>query len=193
MKQRCLQQLLGEKMLKFQAWSRNKRALSPIFATVLLAAIIIVVGSVAYFYASNVVTTSTNDYSSTITNSQQAIGERLAFENVVYNASSTNRLTVYIMNCGGSNGVKLNTAYLYDSKHNIVAVFSSQNANSISPLKSIDSPSATPSSSLNVGKECYFTLGKDTSGNTFTLSTSQIYTIHLITKSQGAFDYDFTP
>ena len=73
---------------KFGNWSRNKRALSPIFATVLLAAIIIVFGSVAYYYASNLTTTATNNYSSSLSDSQQAIAERIGFENVVYDSSS---------------------------------------------------------------------------------------------------------
>ena len=44
----------------------GKRALSPIFATMLLAAIVIVFGSVAYYFSSNLTTTATNNYASTI-------------------------------------------------------------------------------------------------------------------------------
>ena len=80
-------------MRKLSVWSRNKRALSPIFATMLLAAIILVFGSVAYYYASNATSTATNSYVSTLSNSQQAIAERIAFENVVYTPSQSSPAT----------------------------------------------------------------------------------------------------
>src|ERR1017187_4160558 len=101
-------------MRKLCVWSRDKRALSPIFATMLLAAIILVFGSVAYYYASNAITTATNSYVSTLSNSQQAISERIAFENVVYTpstSSSSANLTVYIINCGSANNVKINSVF----------------------------------------------------------------------------------
>jgi len=63
--------------------SRNKRALSPIFATMILAAIVIVFGSIAYYFANNLTTTTTNNYVSSLSNSQQAISERIAFEDVL--------------------------------------------------------------------------------------------------------------
>ena len=110
-------------MKKFSGWSRDKRALSPIFATVLLATIIIVFGSIAYYYSNNIVTTSTNDYGKTMSNSQQSIAERIGFENVVY-SSSPATLTVYIINSGGSNNIKLNSVFIYDTNHAIVGVYS---------------------------------------------------------------------
>jgi FlaG/FlaF family flagellin (archaellin) len=182
-------------MRKLGIWSRNKRALSPIFATVLLATIIIIFGSVAYYYATNLTSTATNNYSNSLSDSQQAIAERIGFENVVYNSSSPAKLTVYIINCGSANNVQINSVFLYDSSHNIVGAYSSSSPDSISALKPIDSAVPTPTSisSLNVGQEGYFTLGKDTSGNGISLSSGSIYTIHLITKSGSAFDYEFTP
>ena len=75
-------------MRKLDVWLHNKHALSPIFATVLLASIVIIFGSVAYYYATNLTTTASNNYSSSVSNSQQSIAERIGFENVVYNSSS---------------------------------------------------------------------------------------------------------
>src|SRR5665647_3099618 len=98
-------------MRKFDMWLHNKRALSPIFATVLLASIIIVFGSVAYYYSSNIMTTSTNNYVSTLSSSQQSIAERIGFENVVY-SPSPETLRVYIINSGGSNNVKINSVFI---------------------------------------------------------------------------------
>jgi hypothetical protein len=180
-----------DKLSKKSKWLLDRRALSPIFATVLLATIIIIFGSVAYYYSTNLTTTATNNYSSSLSDSQQAIAERIGFENVVYNGSSPANLTVSIINCGSANNVQINSVFLYDSSHNIVGAYS------ISALKPIDSAVQAPTSisSLNVGKEGCFTvaLGKDTSGNDISLSSGSIYTIHLITKSGSAFDYEFTP
>jgi hypothetical protein len=184
----CWVRYLGKLCL----WSRNKRALSPIFATVLLASIIIIFGSVAYYYATNLTTTSTNNYSSTLSNSQQAIAERIGFENVIYNSSSPAKLTIYVINSGGANNVQLNSVFLYNSSHSIVGVYSFSDG-SISTLKPIDSPGPT-STSLNVGKEAVFrvTLGKDASGNNIVLSSGSIYIVHLVTKSGSAFDNEFS-
>jgi hypothetical protein len=159
----------------------------------LLATIIIVFGSVAYYYASNLTTTATNNYSSSLADSQQAIAERIGFENVGYDSSSS-KLTVYIINCGSANNIQINSVFLYNSSYNLVGVYSANSTDSISALKPINSGVPIPTiSSLNVGKECYFTLWKDVSGKGISLSSGSIYTIHLITKSGGVFDYDFMP
>jgi hypothetical protein len=130
-----------------------------------------------------------------LSDSQQAISERIGFENVAYDSTSPAKLTVYIINCGSANNVKINSVFMYDSNHNIVGVYSSNSADSISALKPINSaaPIPTPISSLNVGKEAYFTLGKDTTGNDISLTPGSIYIIHLITKSGSDFNYEFTP
>ncbi len=182
-------------MGKLCLWSCNKRALSPIFATLLLATIILVFGSVAYYYATNLTTTSTNNYSSSLSQSQQAIGERIGFENVLYNSSSPATLTIYIINSGIANNLQINSVFLYDSSHTIVGVYS-VSGGSISALIPIGSslPTPTPISSFNIGKEARFTvtLGKNTSGNNISLTSGSIYTIHLITISGSTFDYEFT-
>ena len=167
-------------------WSRDKRALSPIFATLLLATIIIIFGSVAYYYSSNLTTTATNNYVNAISASQQAISERIGFENVVY-ASSPLKLTVYIINCGSANNVQINSVFLYDASHNIKGTYSGSQ-NPISVLSTIDGGAPITGNSLNVGKEAYFTV-------TLTgpsLDPGSLYTIHLITKSGSSFDNVFT-
>jgi hypothetical protein len=172
---------------KRDIWLHDKRALSPIFATVLLATIIIIFGSVAYYYASNITTTTTNNYVSTLSSSQQSIAEQVGFENVVYNnQSSPATLTVSIINCGSANNVKINSVFLYDASHNIVGAYSGT-PNPISVLRTIEGDAPITGNSLNVGQEGSFTV---------TLSTSlpnPIYTIHLITQSGSYFDYEFTP
>jgi hypothetical protein len=170
-------------MRKLCNWLSNRCALSPIFATVLLASIIIIFGSVAYYYSSNLTTTATNNYVNTISNSQQALAERIGFENVVY-SSSPATLTICIVNSGSANNLKINLVFIYDASHIIVGAYSGT-PNPISTLKSIDGGAAIVGNSLNMGKEGYFTVALSSS------LTSGSYSVHLVTQSGGTFDYEF--
>jgi len=179
-------------MGKIDRWLHNKRALSPIFATVLLAAIILVFGSVAYYYSSNVTRTATNDYVNTLSGSQQAIAERIGFENVVYNQTSKT-LTVYIINCGIANNLQINSVFIYDSSHNIVGQPYSGSIILRPIVNSGPSPTPITSNSLSIGKEASFSITQVTKSNNQPLDSGSIYTIHLITKNGSTFDYEFTP
>jgi FlaG/FlaF family flagellin (archaellin) len=179
---------------KLNVWLRHKKALSPIFATVLLASIIIIFGTAAYYYSSNLTTTATNNYSSTLSNSQQSTSERISFENVVYSSSPNSSLKVYIINCGSANGIQIGSVFLYyTSNYTLVGQPIQGNArnsvgNHIFPLYKIDSGAPIQSNSLNRGNEGYFIV--PLSG---LLQSGTPYTIHVITQSGSAFDYDFTP
>jgi FlaG/FlaF family flagellin (archaellin) len=174
-------------------WSRDKRALSPIFATVLLASIIIIFGSVAYYYTSNLTTDATNNYVKTLSDSQQAMSERIGFENVFYDGS-TNPVTlkIYIINCGIANNVQIGSVFLYNTaSHNLVGQPIQGSTRSsvgsfVFPLFTIDGGASIQSNSLNKGDEGYFTV--PLSG---ALQSGTSYTIHLVTQSGSAFDYEF--
>ena len=169
----------------------NRRALSPIFATMLLAAIIIVFGSLAYYFSSNLTTNTTNNYVSTLSGNQAAIAERISFENVVYTRSSTT-LTVYIINSGSESNVKINTIFLYDASHNVVAYY----PNSVNPNQITLQPiggGATITAGLNVGKEAQFTLSNVKLKTGAPLTPGSIYTLQLTTQRQSVFDYEFAP
>ena len=165
----------------------GRRALSPIFATMLLAAIVIVFGSVAYYFSSNLTSTVTNNYSSTMSNSQQAVAERIGFEYVQHTSST---LTVYIINCGSSNNIQIDSVFIYDSNNNIQGDYSGS-PSPISYLYTIGGNGALINGngkSLNVGQEAYFTVTLTGSS----LNTGSSYIIHLVTKSGSSFNYDFT-
>jgi len=178
----------------FGVWSRDKRALSPIFATVLLASIIIIFGSVAYYYSSNITTAATNNYTSSLSDSKQTMTERISFENVVYDKSSTT-LTVYIVNSGSTNNVKIDSVFIYDSNHTIEG--KPYSGSQILPLRPIDSGTPTPTpitgNALNAGKEAYFSVLNVKSTANTPLSIGSIYSIHLTTQSGSYFNYEFSP
>jgi hypothetical protein len=182
----------------FGIWSRDKRALSPIFATVLLATIIIVFGSTAFYYSSNITQTATNDYVKTLSDSQQAMAERISFENVVFipsdssNTPASPTLTIYILNSGSANNVEINTLFLYDASHNIIPVPYTISPNTHSAVLAdtsfLDLTGGAQIKPLNVGKEGVFAIKLD---STLTSLPSMYpgYTIRLITKSGSSFDY----
>ena len=62
------------------------------------------------------------------------------------------KLTVYIINCGSANNIQINSVFLYNSSHNIVGVYSSNSADSISALKPINSGVPIPH---NFESECW--------------------------------------
>ena len=173
-------------MRKLITWSLNKRGLSPIFATMILATIIIVFGTVAYYYSSNLTSSATNSYTNSMSTSQQSISERIGFENVLYDSSS-GKLTVYLINCGSANNLQIDSIFIYDSSHNIVGQPFS--GNQILPLQPIDRGTPTPTpitgNRLNVGQEGYFTVTSNS------LLSGSIYTIQLITKNGSSFNYEF--
>jgi hypothetical protein len=181
-------------MRKLCNWLRDSRGLSPIFATVLLASIIIVFGSVAYYYSSNLTTTATNNYVKTVSDNQQSLSERISFENVVYLSSSNPlALKVYIINSGSANNVQIDTVFLYNTtSHNLVGQPIQGSARPstgslIFPLFTLDGGAPIQSNSLNIGNEGFFTVPL-----TGALQSGTSYTIHVITQSGSAFDDEFT-
>ena len=165
-------------MRKIRSWSHDKCALSPIFATVLLAVIIISLGSVTFYFSNNLTTTATNEFVDITSNSKQSVSERIAFENVVYTTANST-LNVYILNCGSASNLRLNTLFVYDANRQLVDYGIISNF--------YDMNNQEVPKTLNIGQEGYFSFPL-TSGLPF-----GSYTIHLITESGSTFDYDFTP
>ena len=157
----------------------SRRALSPIFSTLILAAIVIIFGAVAYNYANNETTNATNNYIAAASNDQNALSERIGFENVVY---TSNTLTVSLINCGK---ISLQIKYLliYDGQNRLVGT-----PISVPTLAPLPSSQIAPDHSLNVGKEGIFTV---TLPPELTLNGDTAYTVKLITSRGSSFDYTF--
>ena len=182
-------------MKKYKIHKLNKRALSPIFATLILAAIVITFGSVAYYYANNVTTNATNDYVASVESSQQSISERVGFQDAVFiqdDISSSPTLTVYIINCGRAHNLQVNAVILdeYDIHTNDLISTTPYN---ILPNTQTSAPPSTfikindggEVKSLNVGDEGFFTINLAPGTS---LSPGH-YNIQLITQRGSSFDY----
>jgi hypothetical protein len=162
-------------------------------------AIVVVFGSFAYYFSNNLTNNATNNIVSSAATSQQSIGERLAFENVVYNQSSSPKtLTVYVLNCGISNNLQIDSLFLYNSgnsTHTLIAYYPRTAYYHASKTPGIaDLKTGKTISSLNVGEEGYFTVSLSPTplGSVPNLKGS-ICDVHIVTKSGSAFDYEFAP
>jgi len=177
-------------VVSFRLWSKNRKGLSPIFATVILVAIVIIFGSVAYYYASNLTNAATNNYSSTLSSNQQEIGERICFEMVFYN-QSTSTLTIYVINNGMTNNLEISSVFIYDLNHNIIG--SPYSNSQISQFYSIGSGTPLPANNgLNAGQEAYFNVLNVQQSTGTNLTPGTIYTCQLTTQRGSVFSYEFT-
>jgi flagellin-like protein len=175
----------------------DRRGLSPIFATVILVAIVVVFGSLAYYFSSNLTNNATNNYVGSVATSQQSDGERLAFENVIYTPSSLSSpatLKVYVLNSGISNNLQIDTIFIYNSNsssHTLLAYYSHTKFNSPGV---VDLNTLTPRSGLNIGEEGNFTVTLNpTSLGPVPSLKGTVCDLRITTESGSAFDYEFAP
>lgn len=150
----------------------SRHALSPIFSTLILALIIIVFGTFAYYYASSMTSNATNSYVADASNAQTALSERIGFENVIYDSVSK-VLTATVINCGKANSLQTQYLLIYSDQHQLVG----------NPYTVQFTKLGGSGNSLNIGDEGYFTV---------TLSpapSGSFFIIHLVTTRGSSFDY----
>jgi flagellin-like protein len=196
------------KLANIKRLKSSRKALSPIFATLLLCAIVITFGSVAYYYASNVTTDATNEFSKSVAESQQTISQRIAVESVYFNPSDhyydpnpSPTLTVYVINYGLGYDIKINSILLkvYDNNHNLLTTnpynispnTKSSATNPSGPLNMIALNAGPTILSLNPGEEGFFVvkLNDVFSPSIVTSLNNGQYSIQLITSSGSSFEY----
>jgi hypothetical protein len=182
------------KMGKIKLRQLNNRALSPIFATLLLASIVITFGTVAYYYANNVTKTTTNNYVDSVVATQQSVSERVGFEQVFYtkpnlglNPQVPGTLRVSIINSGFSNGLNISYLFLYDSSDKLLGYFPL--ATKLSPIEG--GPPFI--NGLNIHDEGSFTGSLKTATGAILpeLTHGTMYRIHLLTEKGSTFDYEY--
>ena len=178
-------------MRKLNKRTFDKRALSPIFATLILATIVIIFGTVAYYYASNVTTSATNSYVSSVADSKQSVSERVSFENVVYSQNPGRaNFKVYVVNSGTYN-LQLDSLIVFNSSRQVIGYNATLYTNS--PLKNIDDNSLIAGNSLAIGKDGYFEARLTKTGtDTVTSLTTGVYTIHIVTKGGSTSEYQIS-
>jgi hypothetical protein len=124
----------------------NRRAVSVVISNVLLTCAVVTLGLVVTFWAQQRAFEANEGYADTTDENIARIGERLVFEHIFYNYSEST-LSVYLINCGKSDGVGLDVLRLSNNSW-------SQTYSEIE-MKSLN---GTEIQSLNVGEEGYFKL-----------------------------------
>ncbi len=150
-------------MNNIKRFIKNRKAISPIFATLILIAIAVIAGVVVYMFTSGTL--------STMTGGGTAAQEKVAVQGVSYAHAATS-ITVYAQNMGtGSVSPMVNGLIVKDSQGNTVA----------SATTTSTTPAAFTSVALPAGTLTTLT------GNIAALTSGNTYTVTVTTAAGGSF------
>lgn len=154
---------------------KDKRAVDAVVSNVILVGAVIVVGFAALLWAQNQSSSYTRQYSQDVSANINKLKERVVFEYIYYNStSSPKNLKVFLMNCGTANGTTVQTAYVsYANNGTLISTFSSVT------LRSLDGSSQLPNG-IDVGQEGSFTVS-----TTLVVGTS--YSVKILTGRESTF------
>ena len=99
---------------RFRRFLLSKRGVNVVISNVLLACAVVALGFGVLYWAQQRAFEANEEYGDTTNENIAKIRERLAFEYIFYNYSE-NTLNVYLINCGKSNDLGLDTVYLSNS------------------------------------------------------------------------------
>lgn len=158
----------------------DKRGISVALTTMVITAGVLAAGIAVLYWTYSWGNVANHQYSQTVTNSQDAIGENLAFEYTTY-SNNNNQLTIYIINCGISNNVQIARVYIWDQNHQLIGTFPP--AGSISVLMNITTGQPISGNSLNKTHDGYFTVNVNL--------VSGYYAFRVVTERGRNFDGSF--
>jgi hypothetical protein len=153
----------------------DKRGVNVVISSVILVCAVVASGFVVLYWAQQRAFEANEEYSDTTDENIAKIRERLAFEHVFYNYSE-NTLSIYLINCGKSDTVMLDTAHLSNGSW-------SQTFFDIE-LKFLN---GTETESLNIGEEGYFKISVNL------VSFYMSYLIRITTVRGREFEANFIP
>jgi hypothetical protein len=160
---------------KLRRFFLNKRGVNLVLSSIILACTAITLGFVVLYWTQQRAFEANEEYSDTTDENIAKIRERMAFEHIFYNYSE-NTLSIYLINCGKSNDVVLDTAYLSNSSW-------SQTFYDIE-LKSLN---GTETENLDIGEEGYFKISVNL------VSFYMSYFIRITTVRGTQFETNFIP
>jgi len=124
--------------------------------TLIITAGVVAAGISVLYWAYSWGTVANQEYSETISSSQNATQERIAFEYSAYSASSS-QLTVYVINCGVVDDVGIARVYIWDSSSQLIGTFTPDGYGLMAILDN-GVPMPIEDNVLGVGDEGYFTV-----------------------------------
>ena len=148
-----------EKKMKFTKLIRNKKAISPIFATLILIAIAVIAGIVVYMFTSGTL--------ATMTGGGTAGQEKVNIQAIAGNASAstTDTITVYAMSTGGG-PVALDSAIVKDAQGTVLEVIADTEISPATINADLTTLTITvPANTLTAGQSYTVTLVSVAGGN----------------------------
>ena len=146
--------------MNYKKLLKNSKAISPIFATLILIAIAVIAGVVVYMFVSGTLATMTSGGTAGI--------EKVSVQAASYSATGTGTVTVYLDQTGGPQAT-VNGLIIKNSAGNTITI--------VAPMAGSGSPLA-----LNMGQ-----LETLTGTGVGTLSASTSYTVTVTTAAGGSF------
>ena len=99
----------------------DKRAINNAVSATIMTSVVIALGLSVFTWAQARSSDYNSEFSETVDTETARLKEKLAFEYVFYDAPN---LTVFLLNCGTIDDVKIKTVYIYDSSSASIQIFS---------------------------------------------------------------------
>jgi len=157
----------------------DKRAISDVISATMMAGTVITLSFVVFAWSQSVSSSYNNQYNQTVTTEIDKLKEKIVFEYVYY-ASAPKNVSVYLLNCGTIDTIKIKTVYIIDSSNTVLETFSSPSLRYLSTWNPI------PDQWLDRGKERRIVLHLSTG-----LIDNAYYSVRIVTERGATFDSSF--
>jgi hypothetical protein len=159
---------------------RDKRAMSVAISTLIITAGVIAMGIAVLYWTYSWGNIANKQYMENTQAGSSAMEERIGFEYIAYNSTSE-ELTVNMINWGKSNNLSIARVYIWDSSHSSVGSYSETNV-LLKDLATAHTPIA--GDTLNSGEEGCVIFP-------VSLNSTSYYTIRVVTDRGRNFDSSF--
>ncbi|MDH5460863.1 MAG: hypothetical protein OEZ29_03000 [Candidatus Bathyarchaeota archaeon] len=153
----------------------NKRAMNNAVSATIMTSVVIALGLSVFTWAQARSSDYNSEFSETVDTETAKLKEKLAFEYIFYDGQN---LTVFLLNCGTIDDVKIKTVYIYDRYNNLKEIFSDPLLYSFHDWEKI------PDQNLDIQDEGRLVLPPSS-------SLSGFYNIKIVTVRGATFDTDF--
>ena len=155
----------------------NKRAMNNAVSATIMTSVVIALGLSVFTWAQARSSDYNSDFSQTVDTETAKLKEKLAFEYIFHDDTSSN-LTVFLLNCGTIDDVKIKTVYICDSSDVPIQIFSDP------PLYPFQTWDEIPDQDLDIQDEGRIVLSVPDLPSGF-------YNIQVVTVRGATFETDF--
>lgn len=114
----------------------DRRAMSNAISATIMAGAVVALGLAVFTWAQGRASDYNQEFGETVDSETTRLQEKLVFEYIFYDYDNDN-LTVYLLNCGTIDGIKIKTVYIYDDSNNLKGIFSNPTLYTFESLEEI--------------------------------------------------------